>query len=485
MKDLKKKGKISENLFDKMKPVGSQPARLYGLAKIHKTDIPMRPVLSMPGSAYHGVAQVVSNWLSNVPECQINCNTKTICDALKYVNLEKDESIVSFDVTSLYTNVPVIEAIERCADLLFKAVKISVDKETFIELAKIASCDVVMSTHDGFYRQIDGLAMGSAPAPFLANGWLSQFDPKIKDDAKLYYRYMDDIVREIKTENIDQKLNEINSYHPALKFTIEKETDNSLPFLDMKILRKDCKLSSTWYSKPTDTGLIMNFHSFAPEKYKHSVVSGFVYRIYRSCSSWDNFHLSLERAKKILNQNQYPEAFFEPIINQTLDNIITEKEKKEVSEEELEKHKLFLYYRGKASENFAKDLKKAHAPCRTIFKLKKLKTVLPSLKPPVEKLLKSHVVYQIKCSSCDASYVGQTTRHLTTRLSEHKSRKGPVKEHFFQCKNQIDNDCISVLDTTTNSDSFLLTLEAIWIRDIKPKINTKDEFRSRELIIRI
>ena len=159
-----------------------------------------------------------------------------------------------------------------------------------------------MSTHDGFYRQIDGLAMGSAPAPFLANGWLSQFDPKIKDDAKLYYRYMDDIVREIKTENIDQKLSEINSYHPALEFTIEKETDNSLPFLDMRIIRKDCKLSSTWYSKPTDTGLIMNFHSFAPQKYKQSVVSGFVYRIYRSFSSWANFHMSLERAKKILNQ---------------------------------------------------------------------------------------------------------------------------------------------------------------------------------------
>ena len=60
-----------------------------------------------------------------------------------------------------------------------------------------------------------------------------------------------------------------------------------------------------------------------------------------------------------------------------------------------------------------------------------------------------------------------------------------MKEHFVQCKNKIDNDSISVLDTTTNSDSFLLTLEAIWIRDIKPKINTKDEFRSRELIIRI
>ena len=48
-----------------------------------------------------------------------------------------------------------------------------VDKETFMTLAKIASCDVIMSTHDCFYRQINGLAMGSPPTPQLANGWLS------------------------------------------------------------------------------------------------------------------------------------------------------------------------------------------------------------------------------------------------------------------------------------------------------------------------
>ena len=141
--------------------------------------------------------------------------------------------------------------------------------------------------------------------------------------------------------------------------------------------------------------------------------------------------------------------------------------------------------RGKASENFAKELKKANAPCRTIFKLRKLKTVLPSLKPPVNKMLKSKVVYKIECSGCDANYVGQTTRHLSTRLNEHKSRKGPVKDHFTQCNKQIDNECIKILDSTTQSDSYLLTLEALWIREIKPKINTKDEFRSRELIIKI
>jgi len=76
--------------------------------------------------------------------------------------------------------------------------------------------------------------MGSAPAPFLANGWLSQYDPIIKGEAKLYFRYMDDIIREIKTEDIVSKLSEINSLHSSLKFTMEKEIDCSLPFLGMK-----------------------------------------------------------------------------------------------------------------------------------------------------------------------------------------------------------------------------------------------------------
>ena len=84
-----------------------------------------------------------------MPECQINSSTKQISDQLSSHELADDEELVSFDVSSLYTNVPVIESINVCADLLFRegAEKPSVDKNTFIELAKIASCNVVMSTH--------------------------------------------------------------------------------------------------------------------------------------------------------------------------------------------------------------------------------------------------------------------------------------------------------------------------------------------------
>ena len=46
---MRKDGKIDEELYNQLSPSGSQPARLYGLAKVHKQDIPMRPVLSMPG----------------------------------------------------------------------------------------------------------------------------------------------------------------------------------------------------------------------------------------------------------------------------------------------------------------------------------------------------------------------------------------------------------------------------------------------------
>ena len=73
-------------------------------------------------------------------------------------------------VSSLYTNVPVMEAILYCADLLYKMPphqRPPINRDTFITLAKIASCDVIMSTHDGFYKQVDGLATSSSSSKRL------------------------------------------------------------------------------------------------------------------------------------------------------------------------------------------------------------------------------------------------------------------------------------------------------------------------------
>ena len=149
MKDDKR---ISDTLYEKLRPVGSQPARLYGLAKVHKDNTPMRPVLSMPGSAYAKIGKQVALWLSKVPEWNINASTQLISDAIKNLTLPNTDELISFDVSSLYTNVPVMESINTCADLLFNQYTIAgVSKATFIELAQLASCNVLMSTHNGYY----------------------------------------------------------------------------------------------------------------------------------------------------------------------------------------------------------------------------------------------------------------------------------------------------------------------------------------------
>ena len=78
--------------------------------------------------------------------------------------------------------------------------------------------------------------MGSQPTAPLANIWLSQYEPVIKDTAKIFERYIDDITRSINKNNIADKLKEINSLHPNLKFTIEIEEDGRLAFLDLEII---------------------------------------------------------------------------------------------------------------------------------------------------------------------------------------------------------------------------------------------------------
>ena len=147
---------------------------------------------------------------------------------------------------------------------------------------------------------------------------------------------------------------------------------------------------------------------------------------------------------------------------------------------------MFVQYRGKVTEGFARALHRAEAPCNVVFTMRKLRTVLPSLKPTVDKELRGSVVYQLKCSRCNACYVGQTSRHFCTRLKEHQSRKTqPVYRHFEQCGTELILENTEFLAATTRSVVFLETMEALWIEELKPSINTKEEYKQRSLTIRL
>ena len=59
-----------------------------------------------------------------------------------------------------------------------------------------------------------------------------------------------------------------------------------------------------------------------------------------------------------------------------------------------------------------------------------------------------------------------------------------MKTHLANCKARLTEEDIEILGVNNKSEQHLMTLEALFIRDLKPRINTKEEFRSRTLIIR-
>ena len=88
-----------------------------------------------------------------------------------------------------------------------------------------------MLSHDGPYCQIDWLTMGSQPAPPLSNIWLSKFEPNILHDAKLFKRFMDNILRAIKQQFIQTNPKEINAMYSNLSFLLTLKLKGKSPFL--------------------------------------------------------------------------------------------------------------------------------------------------------------------------------------------------------------------------------------------------------------
>ena len=107
----------------------------------------------MPASAYHKIGECVAECLEKVEECKINASSKVISEKIGSKKLMKGCELVSFDVVSLYTNVSLMEAIEYCTYLLYSKsseVVPNLDKETLRLLCELCSCNVLMSTQDGY-----------------------------------------------------------------------------------------------------------------------------------------------------------------------------------------------------------------------------------------------------------------------------------------------------------------------------------------------
>ena len=165
---LKKKGVFCDSTYKKVYPNGSRPGILYGLPKIHKNGVPLRTILSAIGTVSYKLCKVFL-----VPLLSQFVNNKfTIKDSFSFVeelsqfNFDfVNVHMASFDVTSLFTNIPLNETIDLCVKLLFKnnSVVRGMNKHEVCKLLTLASKNNHFLFNDVLYDQIDGVAITTWP----------------------------------------------------------------------------------------------------------------------------------------------------------------------------------------------------------------------------------------------------------------------------------------------------------------------------------
>ena len=114
LKHLRKEGYIDDRLCDSLTPRYSEPPQIYGLPKVHKDGVPMRPIVSCIGSPTYRLAKDLARTLTPLS----GQTTYTVMNSTKFVErlqearIGPEDLLVSFDVTSLFTQVPIDEALE-------------------------------------------------------------------------------------------------------------------------------------------------------------------------------------------------------------------------------------------------------------------------------------------------------------------------------------------------------------------------------------
>ena len=207
--------------------------------------------------------------------------------------------MASFDVTSLFTCVPLEEVINICLDKLFANTN-TVNNLNRTQLYKMLSFTLKQNhfLFDGkVYNQVDGVAMGSPLGPVMANIFMCELERKALEQyngtlPSLYRRYVDDTFLVFNTRSdMLSFFKWMNKQHPSITFTKEEEQDNKLSFLDVLLTRTtDGSIVTSIYRKPTFSGLYMKWDSFVPKSYKKGLVNCLVFRAWKLCSSYVLFH---------------------------------------------------------------------------------------------------------------------------------------------------------------------------------------------------
>ena len=273
---------------------------------------------------------------------------------------------------------------------------------------------------------------------------------------RLWKRYVDDTCCIVQRDAVEPLLHHLNDVRPTIKFTMELEKDGSLPFLDTKLTRReDGTLNVTVFRKQTHTDRYLHFNSHHPLSAKRAAVRSLFDRARNITLQKEDLRKEEEHLTTTFKQNGYPLPFIRAISSSLQESTAPTEESDEEESQEDEKQPLAVIpYVSGVSERIRKACEKFNL--RVVFKSgPTLRSLLTKVKDPLPKEKLAGVVYQIPCQ-CGKVYVGETQRHLETRVKEHKdacnkgyTEKSAIAEHQWDQQHQVKWEDTRVLDRAT------------------------------------
>nr|VZI03321.1 unnamed protein product [Spirometra erinaceieuropaei] len=262
------------------------------------------------------------------------------------------------------------------------------------------------------YEHAKGTPMGSPLSSLIAEAVLQRLKALAFDHyrPRLWVRYVDGTFVIINRDKIGEFTQHLNSIFPDIQFTMEKEKDCQLPFLDVLVQRKgDGALETTVYRKATNTSRILSFLSNHPLSHKRSCVRTLYRRVETHCTEPADKKAEVQFLRKLFTANGYPGNFVEKCRRET-------RGRQPKGQLKPKCWRAVPYIAG-VSEEFAKLMSEfgigvAHRPEATI------RRQLMHPKDPIPINQKSEVIYRIDCSCDQANYVGETGKQLSGQITK-------------------------------------------------------------------
>ena len=239
---------------------------------------------------------------------------------------------------------------------------------------------------------------------------MCSLEEKLARDNKLpnlYRRYVDDTITAMPdVAGAESFLSTLNECHPSISFTMELASNNKLPFLGMEITKNGRQLSTSVYRKPTNTGLLLHFHSHVDRRYKTSLLRTMVDRAYRLSSTKELFEAECKELRAIFSKLKYPNKLVDSTISSFIKSKLSNVSSPPVVPVEQPVWILLPFKDQKSADVLRKQLNnlsnRIGTPLQPIYTSRKLGDAL-SVKEQKPSLINQHsVVYKFSCPLCDA-----------------------------------------------------------------------------------